>query len=68
MFELQLEQNIRKTVVNAKRHGTVGMSLECLFQNTPTPKVSPEVGLTQIQYKNLFAKIANKVAKSFILE
>lgn len=65
LFKNEIEKNIRRTVVAKKKQGTTGMSLECLFQNTPTPKIN--VGVSPIQYKNLFNEIAYKVAKSFLI-
>ena len=65
-FKNEIEKNIRRTVVAKKKQGTAGMSLECLFQNTPTPKTTADV--TPIQYKSLFTEIAQGVAKSFLIE
>jgi hypothetical protein len=65
-FEQELEKNITKAVAKFKREGTCGMSLQCLMQNTPTPKASHERPSTPRQYEEMFSRVANKKAKAFI--
>jgi len=66
-----LEKNIRKTIRDMKRKGTLGASLSCLRQNTPAS------GLTLViergksladAYRETFAATAHKVAADMDFE
>lgn len=54
-----IANNIHLTILRMKRQGTIGTSVDCLRQNTPTNGVACHPS----QYNELFADIASKVAK-----
>lgn len=59
MATCSIEKNVRNTIKRLQRRGTVGASMQCLFQNTPTKGVA----VCQDQYRPLFSAIAERVAK-----
>jgi len=54
-----IEQNIDATIKRMKREGTIGASLACLRQNTPTRGVDIPVPL----YRDVFDQLAVELAK-----
>lgn len=66
-----LEKNIRKTIREMKRKGTIGASIACLSQNTTTAGVVLEVapgGSLMDAYRQLFAATAHRVAANMDFE
>jgi hypothetical protein len=62
--ESAIANNIQLTILRMKRQGTIGASIDCLRQNTPTKGVDVHPG----QYNAMFADIATKVAKQLSFE
>lgn len=67
--EKEITDNIMATIKEAKKDGTVGMSLDCLRQCTKTPYHGPVGTNAQYFYKQEFERIclADKSIRRFLV-
>jgi|688.fasta_scaffold03312_14 hypothetical protein len=65
-FYEEIRANIKKTVAYLKMNGTVGCSVLCLMQQTPTPKIN--LPMTPELYRSVFETEARNVASNFLTD
>jgi hypothetical protein len=56
-----IAENVRNTIKKAKREGTTGMSIDCLFQCTSTKGVTVPVGVYRRMFEECVPEIASKL-------